>query len=131
MKTINISQNEVRARTEFTVRSIAIRLDDGFFRKLRSRVTEAKNQMRAYDATSEARHYVYINPCFDDFLAQCKEDYFRQIDDYLSGNPIPGVKLIFHNDHTAFYKPLAMTNATVVNDGDDDRIGCIPPPILA
>ncbi len=115
VKTVSISQEEVRARNDFTVRSIAIRLEGGFFRKLRSDILDAKDQMHAYDAMGTAQRYVYINPCFDDFLAQCKEEYFRQIDQYLSDNPIPAVKLIFHNDHTAFYKPLAMTNATVVN----------------
>jgi len=121
VKSINISEKEVHARNQFTVRGIAIRLDDGFFRKLQSDVADAKNQMQSYDATGAARCFVYINPAFDDFLAECKEDYFRQIDQYLSDNPIPEVKLIFHNDHTAFYKPLAMTNATVVNDGEEDR----------
>jgi hypothetical protein len=115
VKTINISERELRARNQLTVRGIAIRLDAGFFRKLRSDVTDAENQMQAYDATGAARHFLYINPCFDDFLAEYKKDYFRQIDQYLSDNPIPDVKLIFHNDFTAFYEPLAMTNATVVN----------------
>lgn len=117
VKTIGISQEEVRARNYFTVRSIAIRLEDGFFRKLRSDILDAKDQMDAYDAMGTAQQYVYINTCFDDFLAQCKEEYFRQIDQYLSDYPIPAVKLVFHNDHTAFYKPLGMTNATVVNAG--------------
>jgi hypothetical protein len=128
VKTINISQKEVRARSEFTVRSIGIRLEEGFFCKLRSDVMSAKSQMQAYNASSATRHYVYINLCFDDFLAQCKEDYFRQIDQYLSENPIPGAQLIFHNDHTAFYTPLRMTNATVVND--DYEANSPSPPVI-
>ncbi len=115
VKTVNISEEEVRARSEFTVRSIAIRLQDGFFHKLKSVIIDAEDQMQAYDRSGAARHYVYINPNFDDFLAQCKKDYFRQIDQYLSDNPIQEVNLIFHNDFTAFYEPLAMTNVTVVN----------------
>ena len=119
LKTINISQKEIHVRTSFTVRSIGVRLDDGFFRKLHSDVIDAKNQMRAYDPLGTARHYVYINLCFDDSLAEYKERYFQQIDQYLSGNPIQGVQLIFHNDHTAFFTPLGMTNATAVNDGEE------------
>jgi hypothetical protein len=117
VKTINVSQEEVRARNEPTVRSTAIRLEDGFFRKLRSDIRVAKEQMHAYDAMGTAQRYVYINLCFDDFLAEYKDEYFRQIDQYLSDNPFPAVELVFHNDYTAFYKPLAMTNATVVNGG--------------
>jgi hypothetical protein len=119
VKTINISQEEVHARTSFTARPIGIRLSDGFFRKLRSDIMDAKKQMQDYDLTGTARHFVYINPCFDDFLAQCKEEYFGEIDQYLSENPIPGAELIFHNDHTAFYTPLRMVNATVVNDAKE------------
>ena len=115
VKTINISQKEVRAREEFTGRNIANQLDDGFFRKLHSDITEAKDQLHAYDATSEVRYYVYINLCFDDILGECKGEYFRQIDQYLSDSPVPGIDLVFHNDQTPFHKALAMTTAAVVN----------------
>lgn len=60
-------------------------LDDGFLRKLHSDITEAKDQLHAYDATDEVRYCVYINLCFDEFLGWCKEEYFRQIDKFLSG----------------------------------------------
>jgi hypothetical protein len=116
VKSINISQDEVRARTHFTVRSIPIRLGSGFFKKLQSDIDKAKNQMCAYDQCATTARFVYINFRFDDFLAQCKEDYFRQIDEYLSENPPRGVRLIFNNDQTAFYKPLTMANATVHNE---------------
>lgn len=115
VKTINISQKEVRARKEFMVREIKNQLDDAFLRKLHSDITEAKDQLHAYDATGEARYYVYINLCFDDFLGAYKEEYFRQIDEYLSNCLTPGIDLVFHNDHTPFHKALAMTTATVVN----------------
>jgi hypothetical protein len=115
VKTINISQREVRAREESTVGSIATRLDDRFFRVLYSDITEAKNQLDAYDATGGARHYVYIIPCFDDILGECKEGYFRQIDQYLSDNPTPGIQLVFRNNKTPFHKSLTMANATVDN----------------
>lgn len=115
VKTINISQKEVRARKEFTIRKMTNQLNDGFLRKLHSDITNAKDQMHAYDATYEVRYCVYVNLCFDDFLGECKEEYFRQIDQYLSDSPTPGIDLVFHNDHTPFHKTLAMTTATVVN----------------
>jgi hypothetical protein len=115
VKTINISQKEARARKEFTVREIKTRLDDGFLGKLRSDIKEASDQLHAYDPTGEARHYAYINLCFDDFLGEYKEEYFRQMDEYLSSCPTPRISLIFHNDHTPAHKALAMSNATIVN----------------
>jgi hypothetical protein len=115
VKTINISEKEVHARNDFTVVNITNQLDDGFLQKLRSDITEAKGQMHAYDATDEVRYYVYINLCFDDFLGAYKEEYFRQIDQYLSDCLTPGIDLVFHNDRTPFHNALAMTTATVVN----------------
>ena len=115
VKTINISRKEVRARNEFTLRNIATRLDDGFLHKLKSDITEAKEQLHAYDATFGVRHYVYINLCFDDSLGEYKEEYFRQVDRYLSSHPVPGIDLVFHNDHAPFHRAFAMTTATVVN----------------
>ena len=115
MKTINISQKEVRARNEFTVRQTTTQLDNGFLRKLHSDISEAKDQLRAHYVSGEGRCYVYINLCFDDFLGEYKEEYFKQIDQYLSDRLTPGIDLVFHNDHTPFHKALAMTTATVVN----------------
>jgi hypothetical protein len=115
VKTINISQREAHARKHSTVREIQYRLDDGFLGKLRSDIREAKSQLEAYDPASKAQHFVYINVCFDDFLGEYKEEYFRQIDEFLAGWPTPGVALVFHNDRTPAYKPLKMKNARVVN----------------
>lgn len=117
VKTINISEEEARARREFTVRTIVTRLDGGFFRKLKSDLLQAMDQLRAYDTTNEARYFAYVNLCFDDFLGEFKREYFRQIDQYLSDNPIPGIAIVFHNDRMPFHEELAIANATVVNAG--------------
>lgn len=61
---------------------------------------------------------VYLNIFFDDFLAELKEAYFKQIDDELSKAPIEGVKIIFCNEHTPFYKHLEMQFADIDNLGD-------------
>jgi hypothetical protein len=116
VKTINISDDEARLRgTPGIGRRKATALSDGFFSKLESDIAKAVKQLSAYDPTSAARRVVYFNVCFDDHVAEYKEEYFRQIDAYLLQNPFPGVEIVFHNDHTAFYKPLKMVAATVVN----------------
>jgi len=116
VKTINISQKEVRARKEGTAKNITNKLDDGLLRKLHSDITGARDQLHAYAATGGARYYVYIVLCFDDWLGEYKEEYFRQIDQYLLDCSIPGIdRLVFRNDHTPFHKALVMRNATVHN----------------
>ena len=119
VKTINISQKEIHARTSFTVRSIGVRWTR--VRNLLFRRSLGTPRIRCRPMTRQAQHDTMCTsiPALMYFLAECKEAYFQQIDQYLSGNPIPGVELIFHNDHTAFFTPLRMTNATVVNDGEE------------
>jgi hypothetical protein len=115
VKTINISQDEIRARTDFTARSFLIPLEDGLLRKIHSVITEAKDQLLAYAANDKVPSYVYVNICFDDCLAERKAAYFQQIDHFLADLSDCGIDLVFHNDHTTFHKVLAMTNAVVDN----------------
>ena len=70
-------------------------LDYGFFRKLQSDITCAKDQMHGYDPTGEARHLVYITICFDDWVGYYRGAYFSQIDQYLKDNPIPEIEVVF------------------------------------
>jgi hypothetical protein len=73
--------------------------------------------MLAYDPHGAAVHLVYLNVLFDDFLAERKEAYIQQIDEYLANAPVSGIRLVICNDHTAFYKPLQMRSADVDNVG--------------
>jgi hypothetical protein len=114
VKTINTSDREVQARRESTARNIKNQLKEGFFRKLHSNITEAKQQLYAYHSTSAARYFIYFNVCFDDFFGDYQEEFFRQIDQYLLDNQIPGIELLFRHDGP-FTKPFAMTAATAVN----------------
>ena len=114
VKTINTSDHEVQARRESTVRNITSQLNEGFFRKLRSDIAEAKKQLSAYDATPGTQYFVYFNVCFDDFFGDYKEEYFQQIDQYLLANRTTGIELLFRHD-SLFTKPFAMTAATAVN----------------
>ena len=116
VKTINPSAEEIEARRNpLTVRSLPIDLTPHFLRKLGGKIAEARSQLLSHDPQSEAKHVVYVNINFDDFFAECKESYFRQIDEYLSNEPISDVRLIICNDHTPFYKPLQMRYAEVDN----------------
>jgi len=113
VKTINISDQEIQARG--TARYKSAELGKGFFSKLHLDIDKATKQLRAYDPVGDARHLLYFNICFDDSFAEYKEEYFNQIDEHLRLNPFSGIELVFHNDQTAFYKPLTMAAATVVN----------------
>jgi len=116
VKTINISDEEVNARHSPTVRSIAVRLEQGFFNKLLSDITRGSLQLADYDSQKRARHLIYISPIFDDFLARCKETYFEQIDAFVAERQFKDVQLVFHNAHTPFHMPISMNAAAVDND---------------
>jgi hypothetical protein len=116
VKTINISEEEVAFRTgPMKARSIDASITPKFLKRLRQKVKIATRQMSAFDSTCS--HLVYLNISFDDFFAENKEAYFRQIDDDLSQTPVSGVKIVICNEHTAFYKPLMMRFADVDNVG--------------
>lgn len=115
VKTINISDEEARARCTPVAREIKAQLEQGFFNKLRFHLTQAKEQLEAPEVGKEARRIAYIIINFDDFLAEYKEEYFQQIDQYLSNNPVPGIEIVFHNQVTCFHKTITMKFATVFN----------------
>lgn len=118
VKTINISCEEIAFRTgPPKVRSIPTTVTAEFLKKLRYTVEAAKLQLLAFDHDHAAVHFVYLNLCFDNFLAECKEAYFKQIDDDLAQTPETGIRLVICNDHTTFYKPLQMRFADVDNIG--------------
>lgn len=108
VKTINISRDEVDARRDRTVRTITRELGDGFFLKLRSDVAEAQDQMRHYDPKNEARHFVYIILCFDDWVGSYKEDYFRQIEEFIVESQIQGIEVILRDDQSS--KTVVLNN---------------------
>jgi hypothetical protein len=118
VKTINISDQEIAFRTgPVEARSIPRTVTDRFLKKLRATVETAKLQLLAFDHGRAAVHFVYLNVSFDDFLAEPKEAYFKQIDDDLAETPVPGIRLVICNDHTPFYKQLEMRFADVDNIG--------------
>lgn len=94
VKTINVSDDEIRARSgPPAVRKVSDRLSEGFFRKVESDITNAKGQLRSYDPDNTARHLVYINICFDVWPGFYNKEYVRQISERLAANP-PGIRVV-------------------------------------
>src|ERR1700730_672928 len=60
VKTINISYDEARYRTEHSVRTIKAYLENLFFGKLKSTLMAAKDQMVAYRSEKNVRRLVYV-----------------------------------------------------------------------
>jgi hypothetical protein len=119
VKTINISDGEakVRASDKPIVRTTQDQLEKAFFQKLRSCLTKAEMQLKAYDLANSSHLIVYIFIIFDDYpFCEYKEGYFQQIDQYFSENIVTGIELVIHNLETAFHKRITMQFATVVND---------------
>jgi hypothetical protein len=98
VKTLNASDNEIKARRNREVRNVSLELGDAFFVKLRSAINQAQEQLSAYSAGTSARYVVYISVCFDDIFCYYKADYQRQIDEHLSMNRIPDVEVVVHFD---------------------------------
>jgi hypothetical protein len=118
VKTINISEDEVLARQDRTARTITDRLGPGFFKKLMLDLKKAKEQITSYDSSPNVRQNVYIITNFDDLLAEYKERYYHQIDQYFADHPTDGFEIVFHNQKSCFHKPITMKYAIVFNEAD-------------
>ena len=115
VKTVNTSDKEVDRRQTGKVGSTADCLDVGFFKKLMSDLCTAKDQIESYDDSASVRRIAFLVLNFDDFLAEYKDKYFQQIDQYLAYNSIPGLEIVFYNQRTCFHSSLSMQHAAVVN----------------
>lgn len=116
VKTVQKSDLEVRVRSGECVGSTKDELSPGFFNKFAYDLKQAKSQMEAYRLGKNEGHVVYVVINFDDLLGRYKEQYYKQIDNYLSRNPVPGIEIVFHNQKTAFHTQIAMNWATVFNE---------------
>jgi hypothetical protein len=122
VKTINISDEEALIRREMSISGRPrcdqpqLKLEQGFYKKLKDDFTKAKQQIETYVAGNEAKKLVYIVTNFDDFWGEEKETYYQLIDEYLCDNRIHGIEIVFHNQRTTFHKPITMKYATVFNE---------------
>jgi hypothetical protein len=106
VKTINISEVEVSCRNDHTVRSISNRLAEGFFNKLKTALETAGKQMEAHTSIAGARKIVCVIVNYDDLLHEYAQDYSRQIDAFIGGNPVPGLE-VFFDSKPPFYSATA------------------------
>jgi hypothetical protein len=106
VKTINISEIESYRRHSGGVGRTSVRLEAGFFTKLRFDIEQAKKQMAAYDPDPATKRLAYIVVKFDDVLHEYCDAYRLQIDEFMtSANPGPELEVIFDID-PAFYAAL-------------------------
>ncbi len=106
VKTINISEDEARARFEMAAHSIQGRLPDAFFEKLRSTLKTAKKQMACYCSDDDTKRMVYVIVNFDDGLHEYVETYSEQLQSFVTEAAGPEVDIIF-DVKPAFYSATA------------------------
>jgi hypothetical protein len=116
VKTINISDVEATRRQNNAGISINNYLGEKFFEKLIKTLESAKKQLASYDVLADARYIVFVVINFDDFLAEYKVEYFKQIDHELSKNSILGLEIVLYNQKTAFHSKIKMLHANVINE---------------
>ncbi len=95
VKTINISEEEAARRQSGGVGTSTDRLEEGFFSKLTSVLSVAKAQMLAYGAAYTTNNIAYVVVNFDDSLHEYSDRYQIQIDQYIAGDPVPELGIVF------------------------------------
>jgi len=116
VKTINVSDEEAVARNNVACRSTEAILKPGFFNKLTSDLTKAKNQMISVNNTPGVRRIAFVVVNFDDFLGEYKDWYYEQIDKHLEVTAISGIEVVLFNQRTCFHKTIQMNHAIIVNE---------------
>jgi hypothetical protein len=116
VKTVSISEEAAARRQNGGSGSTVDLLEIGFFNKLTSDLSKAVNQMKSYDGSDGIRRIAFIVLDFDDLLGEYKANYFQQIDRHLATNPVSGIDIVFYNQRTAFYSPISMIHALVINE---------------
>jgi hypothetical protein len=115
VKTIAVSEDEINARREGTGSYTGPGLGEGFFAKLLSDVSKARNQMEAYGGDSITRKIAYIVVDFDDALGEYKDAHYSQIDEFLAHRDLP-IEVAFLNRQTPFHPKIEMKNAMIINE---------------
>ena len=95
VKTINVSDVERKHRRDGTVRDISTVLSDEFFRKLKSSLQTAKNQMDAYTLAAETRKIAFVVINYDDILHEFAENHAKQIRAFIETNPLIHLEIEF------------------------------------
>jgi hypothetical protein len=95
VKTINISKDEADRRRFGDVGTSSNRLTSGFLGKVKADLEYAKAQMVGFNRDSNVRKIVFIVVNYDDSFHEYADDYWPQIKQFLSDNPIPDVEVHF------------------------------------
>jgi hypothetical protein len=100
VKTIHISEDEKDFRKGGKVR-MTTRLKCGFFKKLRKDQMNAEKQLKEYKTSITTRRIVYVIINFDDWVGDGREEYFNQIQKFLSAEPASEIEIVCYTK-TAF-----------------------------
>jgi hypothetical protein len=93
VKTIHISDEERDFRNGGPARKMT-GLKCGFFRKLRKDQMNAEKQLREYNTSISTRRIVYVIINFDDWVGNGREEYFNQIQRFLSAEPVSEIEIV-------------------------------------
>jgi hypothetical protein len=120
VKTINISDNEAGRRRRIysgtPVSRVPTELGGPYLSKLSKTLTNAVRQLDAADPGREAVRIVFCVLNFDDWVGDYYPAHFREIDGYLSQNPVEGAELVFCLPNNLFGRSFEMRAATVVTE---------------
>ena len=94
VKTMNVSDDEIRRFAKRGVATTSLYLEKGFFDKLAKAIKKASSQLLAFDNSSAARRIVYVVFNFDDRLHEYADEYQRQIEAYIAGASLSNIKVV-------------------------------------
>ena len=119
VKTINVSADEAAKRRriangETLAASVPSHVADGFLTKLTATLTHAVEQLDAEYPQRTARRLIFTVVHFDDWVGDYDPEYFADIDEYLSRNPVYGAELVFCPARNLFERTFTMRSATVL-----------------
>jgi hypothetical protein len=118
VKTINISAMEAKRRSPIhhsvgAIVNISIKVDDGLMRKLMCDLADAVMQLDAKDPMRKDRRFIFIVIHYDDWVGDFYPDYFRQIDEHILANPLPGAEVVFYPASNLYGRTFTMRSAQV------------------
>ena len=116
VKTLEISDDEVKARKEILGRNTQQDLPAPFLNKLTKTLAKAQSQLHSYRANTNSECIAFLVVNFDDWPGEYKESYYRDIDDHLQGRASEDCQVVIYNETTIFHSVISMVNAEVVNE---------------
>jgi hypothetical protein len=96
VKTINVSDVEVQRRASGGVQAISDQLDPEFFDKLRSTLTAAESQIKAYESEPATKKIAYVIVNFDDRFHEYANHYQNQIAEFTSQFAELNMEIVFN-----------------------------------